>query len=79
MPEFMRVPFGLPSTAIRPMANAGGVTRLLRWGHGEPLSESLVVLYLGLGNEPTAGCGSQKPRRVLLWLVRLLDLFQQRL
>ena len=25
------------------MANAGGVTRLMRWGHGEPLGESWVA------------------------------------
>ena len=28
------------SYLIRAMANAGGVPEFLRWGHGEPLSES---------------------------------------
>ena len=55
MPESMWVPFDFPSTVAGLMANAGEVTRLLRWGHGEILSESLVVLYLGLGTEPTVG------------------------
>ena len=35
--------FVFSSTAVGPMANAGGVTRLMRWGHGEPLSESWVA------------------------------------
>ena len=30
--------YGFFSTAVGPIANAGGVARLLRWGHGEPLS-----------------------------------------
>ena len=40
MPEFMRVPFGFPSLATRPMANSGGCPRSLRWSHGGPLGES---------------------------------------
>ena len=32
--------YGFFSTAVGPIANAGGVARLLRWGHGEPLSQS---------------------------------------
>ena len=28
--------------------------KFLRWGHGEPLSESWVVLYVEAGTEPTA-------------------------
>ena len=35
--------YGFFSTAVGPIANAGGVARLLRWGHGEPLSESWVA------------------------------------
>ena len=40
--------YGFFSTAVGPIANAGGVARLLRWGHGEPLSESWVA-FLCLG------------------------------
>ena len=52
------LPLGLSSPAIRPMANAGGVPESLRWGHGGPLSESLVA-FSALGMEPS-----------LQWLLR---------
>ena len=41
------------SVVAGPMSNAGGVPESLRWGHGGPLSESLVAfLCLGAGTEP---------------------------
>ena len=52
------LPLGLSSPAIRPMANAGEVPKFLRWGHGRPLSESLVA-FSALGLEPS-----------LQWLLR---------
>ena len=42
---FLRVrqsAFGFSSTAVGPMANAGGVPRFLRWDYAGPLSESWV-------------------------------------
>ena len=63
--------------------------RFLRWGHAEPLSESLVAsptLRLETSLQRGAVHKSQGRRNVvpsalasLTWLVRLLDLFQQRL
>ena len=71
------------------MANAGEVPQFLRWGHGGPLSESWVAsvprvwkrAYSGVRFTKAKADGtlSRRPWRVLPWLVRLLDLFQQRL
>ena len=33
LPEFMRAAFGISSTAVGPMANAGRCPKFLRWGH----------------------------------------------
>ena len=44
--------FVFSSTAVGPMANAGGVPRFLRWGHGGPLGESWVA-SLPRGPEPS--------------------------
>ena len=43
------------------------VPKFLRWGHAEPLWESLVVLCLGSGNEPTAGSLVIVPFPALPW------------
>ena len=66
-----------------------GVPKFLRWGHAEALSESLRHslpwdqnrAYSGVRfiKAEAVGTTFRRPRRVLLWLVRLLDLFQQRL
>ena len=74
---------------VGPIANAGEVPKFLRWGHGGSLGESWVA-FAALGQKraysgvrftkgEAVGTTFRRPRRVLLWLVRLLDLFQQRL
>ena len=85
----MRAAFVFAFTADGPMPNAGGVPRFLRWGHAEPLSESWVAslplgwnrAYSGVRFTKAKADGTlfRRPWRVLPWLVRLLDLFQQRL
>ena len=47
--------FVFPPSAVELMANAGECPKSLRWGHGEALSESIVILLPEAGNEQHRG------------------------
>ena len=56
--------FGFSSVVAGPMANAGEVSKFLRWGHGGPLSESSLA-FCALRLEPSL-------QRLLRSIIRLL-------
>ena len=49
---------GIPSTAIRPIPNAGECPKFLRWGHGEAWEPAQRVSCLDAGNEPLCASGA---------------------